>query len=101
MELMLQKQKRLAQKAQHIRFHKGFYFWGDMLLEPRGYPPSITPHSIMFYNLQTGWTPLMIASRNGLLEIVKLMVDTIMKFPEAKKQEALDQARKVSGLYLQ
>lgn len=43
----------------------------------------------------------MIASRNGLLEIVKLMVDTITKFPEAKKQEALDQARKVSGLHLQ
>ena len=43
----------------------------------------------------------MIASRNGLLEIVKLLVEAIMRFPEAEKQKALDQTRKVSGLCLQ
>ena len=43
----------------------------------------------------------MIASRNGLLEIVKLLVEAIMRFPEAEKQKALDQTRKVSALYMQ
>ena len=43
----------------------------------------------------------MIASRYGLLEIVKLLVEAIMRFPEVEKQRALDQTRKVSALCMQ
>ena len=47
--------------------------------------------------LQTGWTPLMIACKNGLLEIAKLLVEAIKKLPDAEKQKALDQTKEVNS----
>ena len=44
---------------------------------------------------QTGWTPLIIASRNGLVDIVRLMVEKILTFSDTERQKELDRTRKV------